>query len=136
MPWFIVFQVLAVMFYSAIFMAIGSAVSQLKEAQSILLPVWMLMMAPLFIWMQIVQDPNGSLAVGASLFPPSTATMMVMRLATGATIPIWQLLLGIVILAMSTMFVVYLAGRVFRVGILWQGKTPKLSELVRWAWAG
>ena len=135
-PWFVIFQTLGVLFYSAIFMAVGSAVSQLKEAQSLLLPVWMMLMIPLFVWILIVQEPNGSLAFGLSMFPPATASMMVLRMATGATIPLWQPILGMVLLAMATAFAVFIAGRIFRVGILWQGKTPKLSELARWAWAG
>ena len=86
--------------------------------------------------MLIVQEPNGSLATGLSLFPPATASMMVLRMATGATIPLWQPLLGVVLLTLATAFVVFIAGRIFRVGILWQGKTPKFSELIRWAWSG
>ena len=135
-PWFVLFQVLGVLFYSAIFMAVGSSVSQLKEAQSLLLPVWMMLMIPLFVWMLVVQEPNGSLATGLSLFPPATASMMVLRMATGATIPLWQPILGVVVLSLATAFVVFIAGRIFRVGILWQGKTPKFSELLRWAWSG
>ena len=135
-PWFVIFQILGVLFYAAIFMAVGSAVSQLKEAQSLLLPVWMMLMIPLFVWILIVQEPNGSLATGLSLFPPATASMMVLRMATGATIPLWQPIVGMVLLAIATAVVVFIAGRIFRVGILWQGKTPKFSELIRWAWAG
>lgn len=135
-PWFVLFQVLGVLFYSAIFMAVGSSVSQLKEAQSLLLPVWMMLMIPLFVWMLIVQEPNGSLATGLSLFPPATASMMVLRMATGATIPLWQPITGVIVLTLATAFVVFVAGRIFRVGILWQGKTPKFSELIRWAWSG
>ncbi len=135
-PWFVAFQIFGVMFYAAIFMAVGSAVSQLKEAQSMLLPVWMVMMIPMFVWIFIVQEPNGAMATWLSMFPPATATTMVLRMATGATIPVWQPLLGLVLLSLATVVVVFLAGRIFRVGILWQGKTPKLTELFRWALAG
>lgn len=132
-PWFIVFQILGVMFYASIFLAVGASVSQLKEAQSMLLPAWILLMSPMFVWFMLVQEPNGSLAVGFSLFPPATPTTMVLRMATGSTVPTWQLLLGVVLLVAATAGCVWLAGRIFRVGILWQGKTPKLTELVRWA---
>ncbi len=135
-PWFVVFQIFGVMFYAAIFMAVGSSVSQLKEAQSMLLPVWMLLMSPMFIWFYVVQEPNGPLATWFSLFPPATPTMMLLRMATGVTIPLWQPLVGIVLLAIATVICVYIAGRIFRVGILWQGKTPKLSEIMRWAFTG
>ncbi len=49
-PWFIVFQILGVMFYASIFLAVGASVSQLKEAQSMLLPAWILLMSPMFVW--------------------------------------------------------------------------------------
>lgn len=136
MPWFVVFQILGVLFYAAIFMAVGASVSQLKEAQSMLLPVWMLLMAPMFIWIFIVQDPTGSVATWFSLFPPATPTTMMLRMATGQTIPVWQPLVGIVLTALTTLGIVIIAGRIFRVGILWQGKTPKLSEIMRWGLTG
>lgn len=135
-PWFVAFQVLGVLFYAAIFLAVGASVTQLKEAQSMLLPVWMLLMSPMFIWLFIVQDPNGTVAKWFSLFPPATPTTMMLRLSTGQTIPVWQPILGIVLTAISTLLIVVIAGRIFRVGILWQGKTPKLSEILKWGLTG
>ncbi len=135
-PWFVIFQVLGVLFYAAIFLAVGASVTQLKEAQSILLPVWMLLMSPMFIWIFIVQDPNGSVAKWFSLFPPATPTTMMLRLSTGQTIPWWQPTLGVILTALATLVIVIVAGRIFRIGILWQGKTPKLGELLRWGFSG
>lgn len=135
-PWFIVFQILGVLFYAAIFLAVGASVTQLKEAQSILLPVWMLLMSPMFIWIFIVQDPNGSVAKWFSLFPPATPTTMMLRLSTGQTIPWWQPATGVVLTTLATLAIVVIAGRIFRIGILWQGKTPKLSEILRWGISG
>jgi ABC-type Na+ efflux pump permease subunit len=135
-PWFIIFQVLGVLFYASIFLAVGASVSQLKEAQSLLLPVWMLMMSPMFIWIFIIRNPQGNLSTYFSLFPPATPTTMMLRMATGQTIPIWQPFLGVVLLLISTFGIVLLASRIFRVGILWQGKTPKIGEIIRWAFTG
>jgi len=136
LPWFIVFQVLGVLFYSSIFVAIGASVKELKEAQAMLMPVWIVLMLPIFIWLPIVQDPNGSLARWISLFPPATSTTMVLRLATGTSIPLWELALATVLLLVSTALVVVVAGRIFRVGMLWQGKVPRFTELLRWALTG
>jgi ABC-2 type transport system permease protein len=133
LPWFILFQILGVMFYSSIFMAVGASVSQLKEAQSMLLPAWIVMMSPMFVWFLIIQDPNGSMAFWISMFPPATPTAMILRLSTGVSIPVWQPILGMGLLVIATIACVVIAGRIFRVGILWQGKTPKLAELARWA---
>jgi ABC-2 type transport system permease protein len=135
-PWFIVYQVLVVLLFSSIFMAVGASVTQLKEAQSMLLPVWLFMCIPMFVWLQLVREPNGPLAVGLSFFPPSAALVMVLRLASEETVPMWQIAGSLAVLVATTLAVTYLAGRIFRVGMLWQGKTPKLSELARWAWRG
>jgi len=135
-PWFIVFQIMGVLFYAAIFMAIGASVSQLKEAQTMLLPVWMLLMSPMFVWIFIVRDPLGKMATGFSLFPPATPTTMMLRLATGQSIPWWQPMLGFILTAIATIFIVYLAARIFRVGILWQGKSPRIGEILKWAFTG
>lgn len=131
-PWFVIYQVLAVLLFSSVFMAIGASVSQLKEAQSLLLPIWMVMMFPLMIWLNVVREPNGTLATAVSFFPPSTPLMMTLRLSTGAIIPVWQIALSIVILLGGTAIGVTAASRIYRAGILWQGKTPKFTEVIAW----
>ena len=135
-PWFVVFQITGVLFYAAIFMAVGASVSQLKEAQSLLLPVWTMLMAPLFVWIMIVRDPQGPLALVMSFMPPTASTTMVLRLATGQAIAWWQPALALLVTLLATIVVVIIAGRIFRVGILWQGKTPRLSEIMKWALIG
>ena len=135
LPWFIVFQVLGVFFFAAMFMAVGASVNQLKEAQSMLLPIWMLMMSPMMVWFVIIRDPNGAIATGMSLFPPATPTALMLRMATGQTVPLWQPIVGFVLMVVSTLIVVHIASRIFRVGILWQGKTPSLKEMFSWAFS-
>lgn len=131
-PWFIVFQILGVLFFASIFMAIGSAVSQLKEAQAMLLPVWLLLMLPLFVWFQIIREPNGNLAFALTWIPPASPSTVLLRMATGTVIPSWQVWGALLLLVLSTTGCIYLAARIFRVGILWQGKTPRMTELLRW----
>ena len=135
-PWFVVFQITGDLFYSAIFMAIGASVSLLKEAQSMLLPVWMLMISPMFVWLMVVRDPLGVMPTCFSFFPPATPAVMMLRLATGQAIPWWQPVMAIVIMTVSTILIVIVAARIFRVGILWQGKSPKLGEILKWAITG
>ena len=132
LPWFLVYQTLAVLMFSSLFMAIGASVSQLREAQSLLLPVWMVMLLPMMIWFNVVREPNSTLATVLSFFPPSTPLMMTLRLATGAIIPLWQVVLSLIILIGGTCCGVIAASRIYRIGILWQGKTPKLSEMLSW----
>ncbi|MEC9093087.1 MAG: ABC transporter permease, partial [Planctomycetota bacterium] len=96
-------------------------------------PIWMLMMSPMMVWFIIIRDPNGTIATGMSLFPPATPTTLMLRMATGQTVPLWQILIGLLLMVLSTLLVVHVASRIFRVGILWQGKTPSLKEMLKWA---
>jgi ABC-2 type transport system permease protein len=133
LPWFLVFQVLAVMLYSSIFMAIAASVTQLREAQSLLLPVWMVVMMPLFVWFNIIREPNSMLSTVISFFPPATPMVMTMRMATGATIPWWQSVLSVLLMVVGTAVGVLVAARIYRVGILRQGKAPRFTEMLQWA---
>ena len=133
LPWFLVFQVLAVMLYSSIFMAIAASVTQLREAQSLLLPVWMVVMMPLFVWFNVIREPNSTLSTVISFFPPSTPMVMTMRMATGATIPWWQSALSVLLMVAGTAIGVLVAARIYRVGILRQGKAPRFTEMLQWA---
>jgi ABC-2 type transport system permease protein len=135
-PWFFVYQVLAVMLFGSIFMAIGAAVTQMKEAQSMLLPIWLVLTFPLFIWIQVVREPLGPLATWASFFPPATPLMMVLRIGATGAVPWWQSVLGVLILLAATLACVLAAARIFRIGFLSQGKSPRMTELLRWALRG
>jgi ABC-type Na+ efflux pump permease subunit len=136
LAWFIVFQTLAVLMFGSIFIAIGAAVTDLKEAQSMMTPVMLLMMAPMFVWFNVVNEPNSSIALTMSLFPTATPMLMLVRQAVPPGIPLWQPLIGIGTVLFTTMLCVFAAGRIFRVGILMQGKGARIAELVRWAIRG
>jgi ABC-2 type transport system permease protein len=135
-PWFIVYQILAVMLFGSIFMAVGAAVNQLKEAQSLLLPVWLVIVLPIFFWFQIVRDPTGNFATWISLIPPATPLVMVLRMGSTEAVPIWQPLVGIMTMLAATLICIFATARIFRIGILAQGKSPKMSELIRWVIRG
>lgn len=131
--WFLVYELLAVLMFSSLFMAVGSAVSNAKDAQAMLIPIWLVICIPMFVWLPITREPNGPIAMWMSFFPPATPLAMVLRLASEATIPAWQIAATLGVLLAATIACIYAAGRIFRIGILWQGKTPKLTELARWA---
>ncbi len=117
-PWFVVFQLLGVLFFSSIFLTVGASISELKEAQGVLMPIWLVMLAPMMIWIVALRDPNGVVAVGMSMFPPSAPLMMMLRLASGQTIPWWQPPVSAAILVAATVLVVMGAGRIYRASLL------------------
>jgi ABC-2 type transport system permease protein len=134
--WFITFQILAVLMFGSIFIAIGAAVTDMKEAQSMMTPVLLLLICPMFVWFNVVQEPNSSIALTMSMIPPFTPMLMIVRQAVPPGVPIWQPLAGIAIVIAATLVCVFAAGRIFRVGMLMQGKGAKVSEMLRWAVRG
>ena len=101
-----------------------------------LTPVTLVIMVPLFVWINVVREPTSAFAMFASLFPPATPMLMIARLAVPPGIPWWQPALGVMLVVLTTLLCVYAAGRIFRVGLLLQGKGANLAELLRWVIRG
>ena len=131
--WSAYFFLVAYFMVASLMAAVGSAVSDLREAQSLIGPVMIVLMVPFVLWMPISDNPNGAVAVVCSFLPPIQPFAMVMRLAASTEpIPTWELWLGAGIGAASVFGFVWAAARIFRVGVLMQGKPPSPIELVRW----
>ncbi len=134
--WFLAFQILAVLLYGSIFGAVGASCSELKDAQGLMMPVMIVLTMPMFLWFAVFDEPNGGLAIALSLIPTMTPMLMPFRMSISPLIPIWQPIAGVLgVLALAT-FCVFAAGRVFRIGILSQGKAPKFKELISWVVRG
>lgn len=134
--WFIAYQILGVMLYGAAFIAIGAACTELKEAQNYLMPVMLVLVAPMMVWFMVLEEPTSTFATWLSLFPPSTPMLMLLRMSATTAVPTWQPALGIVLTLLTTVAVIWAAGRVFRIGLLMQGKPPKIRELAAWVIRG
>jgi ABC-2 type transport system permease protein len=132
MAWFIVFLICAALMFGAMFLALGSACASISDAQSLLQPAMMLMLLGYLGSFVAIRAPDSGLAVGMSLFPTMAPFTMMLRMAIPPGVPWWQVLLSITILIATTGVVVWAASRVFRIGILMQGKAPTLPELLRW----
>ncbi len=131
--WFLAWFPIAYFMVAAIMAGVGSAVSDLREAQSLVGPAMIALMVPLILWMPIVEYPNGALAVAFSFIPPASPFVMVLRLtAANEPIPVWQSILALVVATGSVAALVWAGARIFRVGVLMQGKTPTPRELLRW----
>ena len=129
-----IYFVMAYVMVSAMMAAVGSAVSDLREAQSLVTPVMMLLIIPLMLWAPIIDNPNGLLAMVTGFIPPAIPFVMILRL-TAATepIPVWQTVASMVWGFACAWGMLWLAARIFRVGVLMQGKPPTPRELIRWA---
>lgn len=134
--WVIAYGVLAILMFGSVFSAIGASVSEAKDAQNFMMPVTMVIVIPLMLIVSVIRAPNGPVATGVSFFPPATPMMMVTRMAVPPGIPMWQPYAGIALVLAFTVLCVFAAGRIFRVGILMQGKPPKIAEMLRWAITG
>ncbi len=134
--WFVVYLVLSMMIYGSLFIAIGAAASDLKDAQALMTPGMMLFMTPMFIWMPVVRAPGSTLAIVASLVPFATPVLMTLRMALTPAPAVWQIALGLVLTMATSAFFVWAGGRIFRVGILMQGKSATFAEMWRWVRAG
>jgi ABC-2 type transport system permease protein len=130
--WFFIFQTLAAFMYGSLFIAIGAACTDMKETQTLLLPVMLLVCIPMFVLGNVIREPNSSFATGLSFFPFATPLLMITRQAIPPGIDWWQPVLGALLVLVTTILCVYAAGRIFRVGILMQGKGARLGDLVRW----
>jgi ABC-type Na+ efflux pump permease subunit len=130
--WFVLFLLCAVMMFGSIFLAIGAASADIKDAQGMMQPAMILVMLPIFVAPVILRAPDSGLAVGASFFPTAAPFLMLIRLAMTPAPPLWQVLLSVVLMLTSTCALVWAAGKIFRVGLLMQGKGATLAEMIRW----
>lgn len=131
---FLVWFLLAYFMVGSIMAAVGSAVSDLREAQSLVQPAMLIVMIPLILWLPITENPTGWLATIASFIPPAGPFVMVLRTTAAVEpIPQWQVVAALVVNAAATIALVWVASRIFRVGVLMQGKPPTPRELLRWA---
>jgi ABC-2 type transport system permease protein len=131
--WFVVWFPIAYFMVAAIMGGIGAAVSDLREAQSLVGPAMMALMVPLVLWLPIVENPNGPLAVAFSFIPPASPFVNILRVtAASEPVPLWQSVAALATAIACVIAIVWAGARVFRVGVLMQGKTPTPRELLRW----
>jgi ABC-2 type transport system permease protein len=117
--------------YSSIFAAIGAANNSDREAQQAQMPVTMMMVVAFLCFPVITSAPRDAAAVGLTMVPFLSPVLMPMRYLL-SPVPAWQLALSLALLAGSVALAVWLASRIYRVGILMFGKRPTLGEIARW----
>jgi ABC-2 type transport system permease protein len=128
---FLTYFLLGYFLYAAMFAAVAAMVNTEAEARQAQTPVVMLLVIPTVMMIGILNDPDGSLAVALGLVPFTSPIAMPVRWAA-APVPLDQLVLSVAILVATVLGITWVAGRIYRVGILAYGKKPGLKELVRW----
>jgi len=136
LPWFFTYLILNIIMVGSGMAALGSACNDNKDASALQFPAMIPMILPLFVMMPVIQEPLSSFSTGLSLFPPFTPMLMLLRLATPVTIPVWQPLAGLAGVIIFSVLSVWAGGRIFRTCILMQGQKPKFVNLVRYVVRG
>lgn len=116
--------------FASLMVGIGAMVTSTQDGQQMASFVSLLGMAPFILNFLIINNPNGPIAVAMTLFPLSAPLALVMRLPL-TQIPLWQVIISLSLLVLSTVLVVLAVGRIFRAGMLRYGQPIKVSELVR-----
>lgn len=130
-PTFVLFFLGGYFIYSSVFAAIGSAVDEdLGEAQQFMVPVMIPVIFAFVLMMSTIGNPNSGLSVFGSIFPLFSPIIMPARLPFDP--PVWQILLSLACLILTTLLFIWLSARIYRVGILMYGKKVSFRELGRW----
>ena len=127
---FLIYFVGGYLLYAAMFAAVGSAVDNMKDVSNLQLPITIPLILGLFVMMSAMQEPNGPLAFWFSMIPFTSPIVMMARLPYG--VPMWELGLSVGLLIVTFVAIVWLAGKIYRVGVFMYGKKPSLGELIKW----
>ncbi len=133
---FLIYFVLGYLIYSSIYAAIGAAVDNETDTQQFIFPIILPLMLAIYVgFFSVFSNPHGPIAVGFSLFPLTSPIVMLMRLPNGigeGGVPLWQLITSILLLIATFIAIVWLAAKIYRIGILMYGKKPTYKELFKW----
>ncbi|MEM7756353.1 MAG: ABC transporter permease, partial [Planctomycetota bacterium] len=130
--WMIVFFLLAYTMFASFMAAIGAAVNELREAQSLMSPVMLTLIVGFYLCFPVSQDPDATYAVVLSFVPPISPLVMLTRIASTSPPPLWQPMLAVGINVIAAYGSVWFAAKVFRVGLLMFGKPPNFATLIKW----
>ncbi len=136
LPWFFIFTILFILMVGSGMAALGATCNDNKDAQSLTFPGILPAIIPMFLIAPVIANPTGPFATTIALIPPFTPTVMVMRMASSVTIPMWQPVVGLIGVILFTIFTVWIGARIFRTAILIQGQKPSLATLYKYAFKG
>jgi ABC-2 type transport system permease protein len=124
------------LFYASLFAAVGSVINEdPQEAQQLMMPISMPIIFSFIILQSVLANPSSALAVWTSIIPFTSPIIMMGRIPFGVpgTVPYWQLAASMLSLIGGFIFTTWLAGKIYRTGILMNGKKTTWKEMIRWA---
>lgn len=126
----ILFLVGGYLLYSALFAAVGASVDNATDAGQLTTPIMLPIIVALMMMFVVMNDPNSPLAFWFSIIPFTSPIVMMARIPAG--IPAWEPILSLVVLYLTIVATIWVAAKIYRVGVLMHGKKPSLKELCRW----
>ncbi|MDZ7807536.1 MAG: ABC transporter permease [Gracilimonas sp.] len=129
--YFLLFFFLGFLIYSAMFAAIGAAVDNEQDTQQFMPIVGMPIFIAYFLNTKVMQAPDSSLSTFVSIFPLTSPINMISRIAS-TSVPAWQIVVSILLMILTFLGIMWLAARIYRVGILMYGKKPSFKDLAKW----
>ena len=126
----LLFMVGGFLLYSAMFAAVGASVDSPQDAQQLTTPITIPIIIALVVMMLVMNDPNSPVAFWCSIFPFTSPIVMMARIPSG--IPTWEIVVSLVLLYATFAAMVWVAGKIYKVGIFMHGKKPSFKDLWRW----
>ncbi len=127
-----VFFFLAFLTVASFLAAVGSAVTELREAQTLQAPLMAVVLLPWLLWLPISRAPNSTLATVLSMVPGINPFVMVIRLGSSEPVPAVQIVAAVLVAALTACVSLWMAAKIFRVGVLMYGKPPNFRTLIKW----
>jgi ABC-2 type transport system permease protein len=132
LAWFLVFLLLCLIIDGAIFSALGAACTEMQDAQTLMMPAMIVLVAPMMFLGPLIQSPDGTLARVLTFIPPLTPVVLFLRINVPPGAELWEVLLALGLCLVFTWYCVKAAGKIFRIGVLSQGQAPSYRKLVSW----
>ena len=128
---FLIYFIGGYLLYASLFAAIGAAVDNQTDAQQFVMPITIILVLALYVGIFTVpEDPNGTVAIIFSYIPFTSPVVILMRIPNG--VPIYEQIISIIILYLTFTLCIWVAAKIYRVGILMYGKKPSYKELIKW----
>lgn len=130
--WFLLMMVFALLMYGSLFSALGSACSELRDAQTLMLPAMLIVMVPMFALSVVLESPSGHAALALTYFPTATPLIFLLRVLAPPGPAAWEYPAALATCLVTTAALLWASGKIFRVGVLAQGQAPSFRKLFGW----